>query len=96
MLDIFCRDKHGSAGALCPECIELLDYAMAKLVKCPFGEEKPSCARCTVHCYQPAMRARAQEVMKHAGPRMLKSHPILAARHMLHGVLRKPRQKSVK
>src|ERR1035437_3633068 len=90
MLDIYCRDKHASTGTLCAECRELLDYAMARLVKCPFGEQKPACAQCTIHCYQPAMRARAREVMKHAGPRMLTTHPILAARHIVHGLLHKP------
>lgn len=93
MLGIYCRGKHDSTGTLCSECRELLDYAMARLVKCPFGDKKPACAQCTIHCYQPAMRARAREVMKYSGPRMLTTHPILAARHIVHSILHKPPQK---
>ena len=94
MLGIYCRDKHASAGQLCKECLELMDYSVERLVKCPFGEKKPTCGQCTVHCYKPAMRARAREVMMYSGPRMLTSHPILAARHILHGVMHKPRKKA--
>ncbi|MBI3986149.1 MAG: nitrous oxide-stimulated promoter family protein [Lentisphaerae bacterium] len=94
MLGIYCRDKHESAGTLCSECRELLAYATARLAKCPFGEKKPTCARCTIHCYQPAMRARVKTVMKHSGPRMLTTHPILAARHILHGLTHKPSRKA--
>ena len=96
MLDIYCRDKHASTGTLCSECRELLDYATARLVKCPFGDKKPACAQCTIHCYQPAMRVRAREVMKYSGPRMLTTHPILAARHIVHGILHKPHQAPIK
>ena len=96
MLAIYCRDKHAGTGALCGECRELFDYAMARLAKCPFGGQKPACAQCTIHCYQPAMRARAREVMKYAGPRMLTTHPILAARHIVHSILHKSHQKIAK
>ena len=92
MLGIYCRDKHAGAGTLCSECRELIDYAEARLAKCPFGENKPTCAKCTVHCYKPAMRERIRDVMKYSGPRMLTAHPILTARHIAHGLLRKPTQ----
>lgn len=89
MLFIYCRDKHGSSGPLCAECREFLEYAMARLLKCPFGEDKPTCAKCTVHCYKPDMRAHARDVMKYSGPRMLTAHPVLAVRHLVQG-MRKP------
>lgn len=92
MLGIYCADKHGKSGALCADCREFLDYAMARLLKCPFGEEKPTCARCTVHCYKPAMRTRAAGIMKYAGPRMLTAHPVMAIRHIVQG-MRKPPSK---
>ena len=94
MLGIYCRDKHAGAGTLCSECRELFDYAETRLTKCPFGESKPTCAQCMVHCYKPAMRTRIREVMKHSGPRMLTSHPVLAVRHIAHGLLHKPRRKA--
>ena len=96
MLGIYCRDQHEGAGTLCPDCRELLDYAEARLAKCPFGEDKPTCANCTVHCYKPAMRERIREVMKYSGPRMLTAHPVLAARHLVQGLLRKPPAKRIR
>ncbi|VDY38931.1 Nitrous oxide-stimulated promoter [Salmonella enterica subsp. enterica serovar Daytona] len=34
----------------------LFAYAQKRLDKCVFGEEKPACKQCPVHCYQPAKR----------------------------------------
>jgi len=86
MMRIYCRDVHGTAKHdLCAECGELLDYAKARLDKCPYQEQKPTCAKCPIHCYKPAMRDKVQRVMRHAGPRMLKHHPLLAIRHLLLG-----------
>lgn len=81
MIGIFCRGHHGSTGTLCPECQELLDYAMQRLDRCPYQENKPTCARCPIHCYKPAMRDRIRRVMRYAGPRMMLYHPLLAIRH---------------
>jgi len=90
MVEIYCRAHHG-AGAVpvpCRECRELVAYARHRLGRCPFREEKPTCARCPVHCYRPAMRDRIREVMRFAGPRMLRRHPILAVLHLLDGRVR--------
>jgi hypothetical protein len=85
MIDLYCHDQHGANGALCPECGALHDYAMQRLDRCPFGEEKSTCADCTIHCYKPAMRERIRVVMRYAGPRMIWRHPLLAVRHVLDG-----------
>ncbi len=84
MIDIFCRANHAKTVPTCAECDELLNYAMARLDYCPFGEEKTSCAKCPVHCYNAAMQARIKQVMRFAGPRMPLRHPILALLHTLH------------
>jgi hypothetical protein len=81
MISIYCRGHHGPGRGLCGECGELLDYALCRLERCPFGADKTPCARCPAHCYKPAMRTRIQEVMRYAGPRMLYRHPILALLH---------------
>lgn len=81
MVRLYCRKQHGAV--LCEECGELLDYARLRIEKCPFGEEKPACESCTVHCYQPEMRERVREVMRFSGPRMLMRHPVLAVRHLI-------------
>lgn len=87
MIGMYCRDHHGggAAGGLCEECSALLDYAGRRLAACPFGGEKPTCANCPVHCYAPARREQARAVMRSAGPRMLRRHPVLAVRHLLDG-----------
>ena len=85
MVAIYCRQQHGRREGLCPACSELLDYAHLRLERCPFQAEKPTCAKCPVHCYRPGMRERVRAVMRYAGPRMLLYHPILAIRHLLDG-----------
>ena len=81
MMEIYCADKHGSQG-LCAECRELLQYAMARLDRCPNAENKPTCNKCTIHCYDAAHRERIKAVMRYAGPRMLLRHPVEALRHL--------------
>ncbi len=85
MFRIWCADRHGSDvrnHGLCDECTELLAYAGQRLAKCPYGEDKPTCARCPVHCYKHRQREQVREVMRHAGPRMLWRHPWQAVLHI--------------
>jgi hypothetical protein len=90
MSDVFCRVRHDGAGDSCSECGELLSYAEKRLEKCPFQEEKPPCAKCPIHCYQPARRDQIRAVMRYSGPRMFWRHPIFAIRHWLDGFKRVP------
>ena len=84
MLGIFCRGQHETGGKeLCGECAQLLEYAKKKLTDCKFDDDKPACSKCLIHCYKPQMREKIRQVMRYAGPRMLKRHPILAARHII-------------
>ncbi len=86
MVGIYCTAHHDSLdGALCDSCREFLDYAELRLEKCPYGEDKPTCANCPIHCYKPARKAQAQAIMRYAGPRMLLRHPVLAIAHQLDG-----------
>lgn len=80
MISLHCQDAHGERG-LCAGCAEISAYADQRLSRCPFGAEKPTCARCTVHCYRPDMRQRVREVMRRSGPKMLWRHPWLAFLH---------------
>jgi hypothetical protein len=81
MARIFCRNRH--RRDLCPECSELLAYAGRRLDKCPFGEMKPACSNCPIHCYKPDMREQIRAVMRYAGPRIVWRHPVLAAYHLI-------------
>ena len=90
LMKLYCRDKHGSAAALCLECQGLLNYANVRLDRCRFGEEKPTCAKCPVHCYQRDRREQIKVMMRYAGPRMLWEHPIMSLRHWLDGFRKAP------
>jgi hypothetical protein len=81
MIEIYCRGQHHPAGALCAECQQLSAYAMQRIDKCPYQADKPTCAKCTIHCYKPAMRDQVRRVMRYAGPRMMLYHPVLAILH---------------
>ena len=82
MISLYCRRHHHGIG-LCPECGGLQDYAVKRLEKCPFQEGKTICARCPVHCYQPAMREKIRAVMRYAGPRMSHRHPVMSLYHLI-------------
>jgi hypothetical protein len=85
MVRMYCRDHHGTRDALCAECGTLMDYAARRLERCVFGDDKPTCANCTVHCYSKDMRERVRDVMRYAGPRMLPRHPWLGIAHLIDG-----------
>jgi len=86
MVHIYCKGNHKTKGSqLCAECSEFLSYAFIRLDKCPFQEEKSTCGKCLVHCYQPQMREKAKKIMRYAGPRMLLRSPGLALHHVFDG-----------
>jgi hypothetical protein len=87
MIHLYCRDQHG--GNLCAECQDLAQYVSVRLDRCKFGEEKPTCANCPVHCYQRHRRDQIKAVMCYAGPRMMWEHPWLSLNHQLDGWFRK-------
>jgi hypothetical protein len=86
MVGLYCQAHHaGRHGQPCPACVEFLHYAARRLEKCPYGQDKPTCGNCPVHCYKKAPRAFAREVMRYAGPRMMSRHPYLALMHLVDG-----------
>lgn len=84
MTRIYCAHHHDDheGAALCPQCAWLMRYAEKRLEKCPYGSDKPTCAKCPIHCYKPAQRDMAQQVMRFAGPRMTWRHPLRALTHL--------------
>ena len=81
MIRLYCQ-KYEGHDELCPSCKELLDYAHCRLDRCRYGEHKPTCKKCPVHCYRPEMKERIRMVMRWSGPRMIIYHPIAALRHL--------------
>ncbi|MGL4714032.1 MAG: nitrous oxide-stimulated promoter family protein [Shewanella sp.] len=85
MVKIYCKAKHQGQHTigLCADCIELLDYAATRLDRCPYGQRKPTCNKCPVHCYKPMQKQIVKEIMSFSGPRMLLPHPVRAIKHLL-------------
>jgi hypothetical protein len=90
MIALHCADRHHPAVGLCTECDELESYAEERLQRCPYGETKPTCVNCPIHCYQQTMRERIRVVMRYAGPRMIRRHPYLALMHVIDGRRKAP------
>lgn len=80
MIRLYCREKEGNDN-LCPQCAELIEYAHLRLSHCRFGEKKPTCRMCPVHCYKTEQKENMRKVMRYAGPRMLWHHPLMTLRH---------------
>lgn len=61
----------GRKSAYCDACRAFLQYAIERRLRCPL-DPKPACKHCPVHCYKPQMRQRVREVMRFAGPYLIK------------------------
>lgn len=99
MIEEYCFGVHAAeegaraayeAEEPCADCAELLAYASQRIERCPYGGEKPACAKCPIHCYQARRRTEVKAVMRYAGPRMMLRHPYLALRHWLDGLHKVP------
>jgi hypothetical protein len=90
MINIYCHDQHKTHNRLCLDCSELLGYSKRHLDRCPFQENKTTCANCQVHCYKPTMREKIRAVMRYSGPRMAYKHPLLALFHFIDGFRKEP------
>lgn len=82
MTEIYCAHHHTPyEGKPCARCEYLLRYASVRLEKCPYGDKKPTCARCPVHCYKKQQRQQVRAIMRFAGPRMTWRHPWRSLTH---------------
>ncbi len=90
MIGLYCHDHHGTRAEVCAACQSLMDYAGERLAKCPFQENKTVCAKCRVHCYKAVQREQIRVVMRYAGPRMLRRHPLMALQHLWDGRRKEP------
>ena len=83
MISMYCKVYHKakieSGQYICKSCLTLETYALNKLEKCPYGNNKPNCSKCPVHCYSEDMQKKIQVVMRYSGPRMIYQHPLLSA-----------------
>lgn len=86
MIKMYCHENHKSGGALCKECSTLSAYAEKRLLSCMYGNIKPVCKHCPVHCYSPGMREQMRLVMSWAGPRMIFRNPLFAILHIIDNI----------
>jgi len=82
MIKMYCKKFHEPEAEFCQECAELFEYTEKRLKFCSFGEDKPTCAKCPIHCYKSDMREKIRKIMRYAGPRMIYTHPIMGFRHL--------------
>lgn len=82
MIKIYCNHFHKNFNGLCQDCQILQKYAFTRLDSCRFQENKPTCLKCSIHCYKEPMKTEIKRVMRYSGPRMLIRHPILSFYHI--------------
>jgi hypothetical protein len=87
MITVYCRGHHHALP--CAECDALKEYALKRLDKCPYGNRKPACKDCPIHCYKPDMREKIRQVMRYSGPRILWNYPWLSIRHKVSQLMTK-------
>ena len=97
MVRIYCHGVHKTKkGELCPECRELTDYALNRLDRCRWGNNKNFCSQSPCHCYKPEMRPKIREVLRYSGPRIMLDHPLVGSIHGIEtvkGVIQAKRKK---
>lgn len=82
MIVLYC--KHHLKQKMIPrEYQELIEYCASRLAHCRWGEEKPTCLGCPIHCYASDMREKIRAVMRWAGPRMIFYAPLGTIRHIM-------------
>ncbi|MGY5855252.1 MAG: nitrous oxide-stimulated promoter family protein [Candidatus Thorarchaeota archaeon] len=85
MIRLYCEKKHSTSSTiLCSECRNLLEYSYQRLEQCQYQEDKPTCRKCPVHCYRPAMRKEIRRVMRFSGPRLVLRAPLDWIRHQIN------------
>ncbi len=88
MIELYSR-HHATSDAEREQLHELAGYACRRLSHCRYGESKPACKDCPVHCYAPVQRELMRKVMRWAGPRMIFYAPRATFRHMWQSLVGK-------
>ena len=87
MITLYCAHHHTNynhkKNHACPECDKLIAYSLGRLANCKHKDNKPTCGKCTIHCYRPDMQEQIKDIMKYSGPKMILRHPIMAIQHLI-------------
>ncbi len=92
MIEIYCLENHKKAK-LCPDCSDLLNYALKRVDLCPLRDDKPTCKNCLIHCYSKDYREKIKTVMRYSGPKMIFKHPLLSVVYLINKFKDKYRKK---
>ena len=87
MIRMYCAGNHEVGNVMCEECSGLAGYSEKRLLSCMYGDSKPVCKECPVHCYSPQRREQMKRVMKYSGPRMIYRKPGYAIVHIIDNLL---------
>lgn len=87
MIKMYCKSNHFSNNSICDDCMGLVIYAESRVSSCEFGNKKPVCGKCKVHCYKHDMREKIKTVMRYSGARMICKHPLMLVRHAIDFVV---------
>lgn len=82
MIRLYCSKKERNYS-LCPDCQELLEYVHSRLDRCRYGDLKPTCKKCPIHCHKKDMRERIKTVMRWSGPRLFLYNPMAVIKHLV-------------
>ena len=94
LIRLYCKGHHQKEKkGLCPECNSLFEYAIDRINNCTFGEDKPTCQNCPVHCYKPDIREEMRVIMRYSGPKMMYRHPLAAVHHFINKAIDKKKIK---
>jgi hypothetical protein len=96
MIRMYCEGNHSCDNELCTECQALTIYAEKRLKFCRFGETKPVCKECPVHCYSPERRNQMRLIMQYSGPRMMMRKPVFALSHVIDNLFAPKSETSLK
>ncbi len=82
MINIYCRKNHNIRNGLCDSCSDLFSYAQQRLERCPYGENKPVCSNCKIHCYKKDYKEQIKTVMRFSGPRIIFYKPVSGIKYL--------------
>jgi hypothetical protein len=83
MINLYCKKKHKTQNTRCGDCEKLYNYSRVRIGDCRYGDNKPACSNCRIHCFKPEMREEIIKVMRYSGPKMITKYPILALYHFI-------------
>jgi hypothetical protein len=82
MILLYCNKNHNTKNELCESCSELFGYVQKRLKYCPYGDKKPVCFNCKIHCYRKEYKDRIKDVMKFSGPKIMFHNPIAGIKYL--------------